>query len=90
MLGVVADKRKKVRLEVELSNDAIKATLRDFIKQAQVSWNSQNVRLTDEGKAETPAEARTRADNYRERRSVDSRLNSRKHQASVLTSLFRT
>ncbi|KAJ3990821.1 hypothetical protein F5050DRAFT_1582405 [Lentinula boryana] len=83
MLELVAIEKEQYKLEGKLSIDVLRAMMWDFIKQAQCSWSSLNIRLTDKGRAETKDQARTRANDYRERRSNDSRLNSRKHQKFV-------
>ena len=82
MLVLVAERKNNYNLQGELSTDAIRATIRDFIKQAQFSWNSLNVHLTDEGRVETQDEARARVANYLERRGNDARINTRKHQVA--------
>ncbi|KAJ3825931.1 hypothetical protein F5880DRAFT_1477298 [Lentinula raphanica] len=68
----------------DLDVDVQSAMLWDYIGQAQVSWVHYHPRLVDD-KAETAAEARTRANEYNERRMIDTRLNTRKNQAGFLS-----
>ncbi|KAJ3831197.1 hypothetical protein F5878DRAFT_549828 [Lentinula raphanica] len=65
----------------DLDVDIQSAMLWDFIGQAQVSWARFHPRLIG-NKAETPAEANTRAQDYNKRRTIDTRLNTWKNQAS--------
>ncbi|KAJ3766234.1 hypothetical protein FB446DRAFT_654110, partial [Lentinula raphanica] len=82
ILQTVPDKRRELRYQLcDLDVDVQSAILWGFIKQAQVSWIRFYPRLVDD-KAETSGEAGTRAREYNERRIVDTRINTRKNQAS--------
>jgi hypothetical protein len=77
---------REQKIEPALTNDVMKATLWDFIKQARNSWSTTNPRVHESGeRIETQTEALSRSGQYKMQRAQAVRSNTRKAQVSCRT-----
>lgn len=80
----------KERMEPNLTEDAIKAVIWDFVLQSQNSWNAKKPRIHENGdRLETREEASARDEQYKLSREHAVRSTGRKKQVSFAMTLPR-
>ncbi|KAH7876538.1 uncharacterized protein C8R40DRAFT_1042342, partial [Lentinula edodes] len=84
IITLISSQKEQAHIYGDLSSEVIEAYVWDLVAQARVSWRARLPRPhVAESRWETPAEARTRAEEYESRREMELRVNSRKRSKYV-------